>query len=76
MGKDFLRIDDRLIHGQIVMAWCKALGIKEIVDIDRSDPLLVIKVITNSETFEIIQKVMTKYLCGSFYLYIGRQKIV
>lgn len=34
MGKDFLRIDDRLIHGQIVMAWCKALNIKEIVAID------------------------------------------
>lgn len=34
MGKDFLRIDDRLIHGQIVMAWCKTLGIKEIVGID------------------------------------------
>ena len=34
MGKDFLRIDDRLIYGQIVMAWCKALNIKEIVGID------------------------------------------
>ena len=34
MGKDFLRIDDRLIHGQIVMAWCKTLNIKEIVGID------------------------------------------
>ena len=34
MGKDFLRIDDRLIHGQIVMAWCKTLGIREIVGID------------------------------------------
>ena len=34
MGKDYLRIDDRLIHGQIVTAWCKTLGIKEIVAID------------------------------------------
>jgi len=34
MGKDFLRIDDRLIHGQIVIAWCKTLNIKEIVGID------------------------------------------
>ena len=34
MGKDYLRIDDRLIHGQIVTAWCKALNIKEIVAID------------------------------------------
>lgn len=36
MGKDFLRIDDRLIHGQIVMTWCKPLNIKEIVGIDDS----------------------------------------
>ena len=41
MGKNFLRIDDRLIHGQIVMAWCKALSIKEIVAID--DKLVVNK---------------------------------
>lgn len=34
MGKNYLRIDDRLIHGQIVTAWCKALEIKEIVAID------------------------------------------
>jgi len=34
MGKDYLRIDDRLIHGQIVTAWCKALEIKEIIAID------------------------------------------
>ncbi len=34
MGKDYFRIDDRLIHGQIVTAWCGALKIKEIVAID------------------------------------------
>ncbi|MGE4277350.1 MAG: PTS system mannose/fructose/N-acetylgalactosamine-transporter subunit IIB [Lawsonibacter sp.] len=34
MGKNYLRIDDRLIHGQIVTAWCKALEIKEIIAID------------------------------------------
>ena len=34
MGKDYLRIDDRLIHGQIVTAWCKALSIREIIAID------------------------------------------
>jgi mannose/fructose/N-acetylgalactosamine-specific phosphotransferase system component IIB len=34
MGKNYLRIDDRLIHGQIVTAWCKALNIREIVAID------------------------------------------
>ena len=34
MGKDYLRIDDRLIHGQIVTAWCRSLDIKEIIAID------------------------------------------
>ena len=34
MGKDYLRIDDRLIHGQIVTAWCRALEMKEIIAID------------------------------------------
>lgn len=34
MGKDYIRIDDRLIHGQIVIGWCKALEIQEIVAID------------------------------------------
>lgn len=34
MGKDYLRIDDRLIHGQIVTAWCGHLKINEIVAID------------------------------------------
>ncbi len=34
MGKDYIRIDDRLIHGQIVMAWCGYLKIKEIIAVD------------------------------------------
>ncbi len=34
MGKVYVRIDDRLIHGQIVVAWCSALNIKEIIAID------------------------------------------
>lgn len=34
MGQNFLRIDDRLIHGQIVTAWCGHLKIQEIVAID------------------------------------------
>ena len=28
---DYLRIDDRLIHGQIVTAWCGHLKINEII---------------------------------------------
>jgi PTS system mannose-specific IIB component len=34
MGKAYVRIDDRLIHGQIVTAWCVTLGIREIIAID------------------------------------------
>jgi len=34
MGKVYVRIDDRLIHGQIVTAWCITLGIQEIIAID------------------------------------------
>ncbi len=34
MGKDYIRIDDRLIHGQIVTAWCGSLKIKEIIAVD------------------------------------------
>lgn len=34
MGQNYVRIDDRLIHGQIVTAWCGHLKITEIVAID------------------------------------------
>lgn len=34
MGLNYFRIDDRLIHGQIVTAWCGYLKIAEIVAID------------------------------------------
>lgn len=34
MAKNYFRIDDRLIHGQIVTAWCGHLQIGEIVAID------------------------------------------
>lgn len=34
MAKTYVRIDDRLIHGQTIVAWCPALGIKEIIAID------------------------------------------
>ena len=34
MGKVFIRIDDRLIHGQTIVAWCPTLGIKELIGID------------------------------------------
>ncbi len=34
MGKLYVRVDDRLIHGQIVTAWSGTLGIGEIIAID------------------------------------------
>lgn len=34
MGKTYVRVDDRLIHGQTVVAWCPTLGIQQIIAID------------------------------------------
>lgn len=34
MSKTYVRVDDRLIHGQTVIAWCPTLSIKEIIAID------------------------------------------
>lgn len=34
MGKLYVRVDDRLIHGQIVTAWCVTLNIRQIIAID------------------------------------------
>lgn len=34
MGKLYIRVDDRLIHGQTIVAWCPFLNIKEIIAID------------------------------------------
>lgn len=34
MAKVYVRVDDRLIHGQTIIAWCPTLGVKEIVAID------------------------------------------
>jgi len=34
MGKLFIRVDDRLIHGQTLIAWCPTLKIQEIIAVD------------------------------------------
>ncbi len=34
MAKTYVRVDDRLIHGQTIVAWCPTLLIKEIIAID------------------------------------------
>lgn len=43
MGNLFVRVDDRLIHGQIVTAWCQTLSIDQIIAVDdtlASNPML------------------------------------
>jgi mannose/fructose/N-acetylgalactosamine-specific phosphotransferase system component IIB len=43
VGKVYVRVDDRLIHGQTVMAWGPTLGIKEIIaidDVSAANPML------------------------------------
>jgi len=34
MGKTYVRVDDRLVHGQTIVAWAPTLGIQEIIGID------------------------------------------
>lgn len=34
MAKTYVRVDDRLIHGQTIVAWCPTLSINEIIAID------------------------------------------
>lgn len=34
MGKTFIRVDDRLIHGQIAVAWAQTLSVQEIMAFD------------------------------------------
>lgn len=34
MAKTIIRVDDRLIHGQTIIAWCPTLNIQEIIGID------------------------------------------
>jgi len=43
MGKLYVRVDDRLVHGQTVMAWGPTLGTKEIIavdDVSAANPML------------------------------------
>ena len=62
-----IRIDDRLIHGQVVAAWSKVLGIERILVIDddtAKDIFLsdVMKMVAPSNVeLAIITEVVTKY---------------
>lgn len=43
MADLYVRVDDRLIHGQTIVAWCPLLGIKEIIavdDVSAQNPML------------------------------------
>lgn len=43
MGKTYVRVDDRLIHGQTIVAWAPTLGLEEIIgvdDVSASNPTL------------------------------------
>lgn len=43
MSKTYVRVDDRLIHGQTIMSWAPTLGIKEIIgvdDVSAANPML------------------------------------
>lgn len=43
MGKLYVRVDDRLIHGQTIVSWCPTLGIEEIIgvdDVSAANPML------------------------------------
>ena len=34
MAKKFVRVDDRLIHGQTIIAWCPTLNVRQIIAVD------------------------------------------
>lgn len=34
MAKTYVRVDDRLIHGQTIVAWCPTLEVQEIIAVD------------------------------------------
>ncbi len=75
MAKTYIRIDDRLIHGQITVAWGQLLSIGEIIAIDdqtASNPVLKsimtmavpktynAKIVTTKEAIEIFSKPFDK----------------
>jgi DNA-binding GntR family transcriptional regulator len=45
------------------------------LEVDKNDPVLIIKGLTFTESFEIIESVRTVYRGKGLSLYIGRQRI-
>lgn len=75
MGKLYVRVDDRLIHGQTIVAWCPTLGIDEIIgvdDISAANPMLKsimtmgvpknykTNIVTTAEAKELLKKESNK----------------
>lgn len=75
MAKTYIRVDDRLIHGQITVAWGQLLSIGEIIAIDdqtASNPILKsimtmavpktynAKIVTTKEALELFSKPFDK----------------
>lgn len=71
MGTVNIRVDDRLIHGQTILAWCPKYGVKEIIAIDNvsaANPVLKsiitmgvpkeykTHVVTSEEAIDLIKK--------------------
>lgn len=71
MGKLHLRIDDRLIHGQIISAWASSLNIGSIIAIDNEmarNPMIADilimgvpkqynpRIVTHEEAMELVEK--------------------
>ena len=76
MGKVYVRVDDRLIHGQTIVAWCPTLGIQEIIAVDDAsaqNPMLksiltmgvpknyVTNIVTTAEAKELLTEKRRKY---------------
>ena len=59
MSKTYVRVDDRLIHGQTIVAWCPTLNIKEIIAIDDV-----------SAKNPILKSIMTKGVPSSYHTHI------
>jgi len=69
MGKIYVRVDDRLIHGQIIVAWNKFLELSEIVCIDdKTANNSILKQITTSS-------VPSGYKCSVLTLAQAKDKL-
>ncbi len=70
MGKLYIRVDDRLIHGQTIVAWCPTLSIREIIGVDdftAKNPMLktiVTMSVPKSYAIDVVTVEQAKKLVG------------